>query len=234
LLRVGFALPATLLARRCALTAPFHPYPGPQRPRRYIFCGTFRRAIPPKPARGPSRTLSGTLLCGVRTFLSPRPKTRKATVRHSEPANALDRSWPPCSLAMRLRVAPRTRSLRLCRRCWPLGFPAGFPSFQRAGLELCGLPRAARSPLACDAVEGCPATAPPTVPREETSGRPETQSHRRHRLAMASSCPEVAAFRWLRCCVLRVSPHSCNRGRTDDDFPRRSELCILTPGLGGG
>ena len=28
LLRVGFALPAALLARRCALTAPFHPYPG--------------------------------------------------------------------------------------------------------------------------------------------------------------------------------------------------------------
>jgi len=28
LLRVGFALPAPLLARRCALTAPFHPYPG--------------------------------------------------------------------------------------------------------------------------------------------------------------------------------------------------------------
>ena len=27
LLRVGFALPASLLARRCALTAPFHPYP---------------------------------------------------------------------------------------------------------------------------------------------------------------------------------------------------------------
>src|ERR1700745_726756 len=27
LLRVGFALPATLLPRRCALTAPFHPYP---------------------------------------------------------------------------------------------------------------------------------------------------------------------------------------------------------------
>ena len=27
LLRVGFALPAPLLERRCALTAPFHPYP---------------------------------------------------------------------------------------------------------------------------------------------------------------------------------------------------------------
>ena len=39
------------------------------RPGRYIFCGTFRRTIPPLQARGPSRTLSGTLLCGVRTFL---------------------------------------------------------------------------------------------------------------------------------------------------------------------
>jgi len=27
LLRVGFALPAGLLLPRCALTAPFHPYP---------------------------------------------------------------------------------------------------------------------------------------------------------------------------------------------------------------
>ena len=36
---------------------------------RYIFCGTFRRTVPPILARGPSRTLSGTLLCGVRTFL---------------------------------------------------------------------------------------------------------------------------------------------------------------------
>jgi hypothetical protein len=38
-------------------------------PRRYVFCGTFRRTVPPVPAWGPSRTLSGTLLCGVRTFL---------------------------------------------------------------------------------------------------------------------------------------------------------------------
>jgi hypothetical protein len=36
-------------------------------PRRYIFCGTFRQAA----LKPPSRTLSGTLLCGVRTFLSP-------------------------------------------------------------------------------------------------------------------------------------------------------------------
>jgi hypothetical protein len=32
LLRVGFALPPPLLAARCALTAPFHPYP----PRRAV------------------------------------------------------------------------------------------------------------------------------------------------------------------------------------------------------
>jgi len=61
LLRVGFALPPPLLAARCALTAPFHPYlaqPSQQAQsptflaggpcwdgwaRRYILCGTFRK-----------------------------------------------------------------------------------------------------------------------------------------------------------------------------------------------
>jgi len=45
-------------------------------PRRYVFCGTFR----PPGLNLASRTLSGTLLCGVRTFLSPRG-TREAAVR---------------------------------------------------------------------------------------------------------------------------------------------------------
>ncbi len=45
LLRVGFALPSLLPGTRCALTAPFHPYPA--NARRYIFCGTFRRVAPP-------------------------------------------------------------------------------------------------------------------------------------------------------------------------------------------
>jgi hypothetical protein len=90
LLRVGFALPIALLRRRCALTAPFHPYPAvvamasrvlnealTTTAGRYVFCGTFRRTdLTPF-----SRTLSGTLLCGVRTFLSLRPKTQEATVR---------------------------------------------------------------------------------------------------------------------------------------------------------
>jgi hypothetical protein len=81
LLRVGFTLPLALLPARCALTAPFHPYcdcrcprvsflrPGKPQSRRYVLCGTCRpRAL--KPA---SRTLSGTLPSGVRTFLSRRP-----------------------------------------------------------------------------------------------------------------------------------------------------------------
>ena len=38
---------------------------GTLRPRRYVFCGTFR----PTGLNRPSRTLSGTLPCGVRTFL---------------------------------------------------------------------------------------------------------------------------------------------------------------------
>src|SRR5438105_2753321 len=47
--------------------------------RRYVFCGTFRRVnLDP-----PSRTLSGTLLCGVRTFL-PRRWTKRE--RPSGPA----------------------------------------------------------------------------------------------------------------------------------------------------
>jgi hypothetical protein len=54
-------------------------------PGRCIFCGTFRRMNPPKQSLdgAPSRTLSGTLLCGVRTFL-PRHLTRRE--RPSGPA----------------------------------------------------------------------------------------------------------------------------------------------------
>ena len=45
LLRVGFTLPHLLPDARCALTAPFHPYPIL---RRFVFCGTFRRLTPPR------------------------------------------------------------------------------------------------------------------------------------------------------------------------------------------
>ena len=67
LLRVGFALPAALLPRRCALTAPFHPYRNLAAPA-VCFLWHFPSNDPGLKA-GPSRTLSGTLPCGVRTFL---------------------------------------------------------------------------------------------------------------------------------------------------------------------
>ena len=65
LLRVGFTLPPTLQPERCALTAPFHPYPRACARWRYLLCGTSR----PGALTRRSRTLSGTLPCGVRTFL---------------------------------------------------------------------------------------------------------------------------------------------------------------------
>ena len=81
LLRVGFTLPPALLPARCALTAPFHPYScGGQpfglasRQGRYVLCGTSR----PRTLKPASRTLSGTLPCGVRTFLS-----RRTVLAHS-------------------------------------------------------------------------------------------------------------------------------------------------------
>src|SRR6185436_15879540 len=56
LLHAGFGLPRLLPAARCALTAPFHPYPSTRnrflakpvpRSGRFVFCATFRRVAPP-------------------------------------------------------------------------------------------------------------------------------------------------------------------------------------------
>src|SRR5690348_11571196 len=74
LLRAGFTLASPSLSRRCALTAPFHPYP--EKSGRYIFCGTFhaggvrsdRSEIPHRPS-----LLTSALPCGVRTFRSSVP-----------------------------------------------------------------------------------------------------------------------------------------------------------------
>src|SRR5690348_3356654 len=56
LLRVGFALPSPLLPRRCALTAPFHPYLKAEASGRYLLCGTFRRFVPQSGADLPGVT----------------------------------------------------------------------------------------------------------------------------------------------------------------------------------
>jgi|GEM_PF-6172081 len=72
LLPVGFAVPVPLPAPRCALTAPFHPYPSEGG--RFAFCGTF-------PGVAPAGCYPAPYFRGARTFLSP-PR-RKAAVQPS-------------------------------------------------------------------------------------------------------------------------------------------------------
>ena len=94
LLRVGFALPIALLRRRCALTAPFHPYPDVAARAVYFLWHFPSSPLPSLPKAGkdeaPSRTLSGTLLCGVRTFLcftsTPARQERAATPVRQRPS----------------------------------------------------------------------------------------------------------------------------------------------------
>src|SRR5580765_2934859 len=68
LLRAGFCLPPTLPPARCALTAPFHPYPSTRH-----FRGSLRAVcfLCHFPSDCPARALPGALPCGVRTFLPP-------------------------------------------------------------------------------------------------------------------------------------------------------------------
>ena len=77
LLRVGFALPAALLRRRCALTAPFHPYLS-LAARAVCFLWHF-------PSNDPARTSAGALPDVIRhTALRSSdfpPALRRATVR---------------------------------------------------------------------------------------------------------------------------------------------------------
>jgi len=58
LLLTGFTMPLLLPAKRCALTAPFHPY----HYWRYIFCGTFLKV-------SPTGCYPALIYYGVRTFL---------------------------------------------------------------------------------------------------------------------------------------------------------------------
>ena len=62
LLPVGFTLPLLLPAARCALTAPFHPYPIARRLGRFAFCGTI-------PGVAPAGRYPAPCFRGARTFL---------------------------------------------------------------------------------------------------------------------------------------------------------------------
>jgi len=54
LLRVGFTLPPTLLPERCALTAPFHPYPGSPRGGMFSVALAVHGPLRPRPGRYPA------------------------------------------------------------------------------------------------------------------------------------------------------------------------------------
>jgi hypothetical protein len=87
LLRVGFTMRCGLRLTRCALTAPFHPYRlpwlSPNQSAVYSLLHWPSRCL----LKHPSRTLSGTLPCGVRTFLPrqtlPQPKLGKRSRQRS-------------------------------------------------------------------------------------------------------------------------------------------------------
>jgi hypothetical protein len=80
LLRVGFALPALSPGPRCALTAPFHPYPSTRPLRALLGAVCFLWHFP---WGRPRSALPTTLPCGARTFLSSCLTTRTATTRPS-------------------------------------------------------------------------------------------------------------------------------------------------------
>jgi hypothetical protein len=90
LLRVGFTLPPNVAAGAVRSYRTFSPLPCALRRRRYLLCGTSRLEA----LKLRSRTLSGTLPCGVRTFLS----------------RSCDRQRPPsCSLVYMVSQAPYLR-----------------------------------------------------------------------------------------------------------------------------
>ena len=82
--RTGFSVPRCLRFARCALTAPFHPYPKGLHPRGGLFSVALSVNPPssglPACIRGSSPRLRGVLPCGVRTFL-PRSQGPGAILR---------------------------------------------------------------------------------------------------------------------------------------------------------
>src|SRR5680860_563348 len=83
LLPVGFALPSLLPRTRCALTAPFHPYPLEPEGKggRFAFCGTF-------PGVAPAGRYPAPCFRGARTFLPALIRnTGGAAIRPADPSN---------------------------------------------------------------------------------------------------------------------------------------------------
>ena len=125
--RVGFASAAVSPRRRCALTAPFHPY-RPRRSRataqlrRCRFCGTFPRVSPGRRYRPPCPAVSGLSskaspprLLGLRRSILALARVRPPSSAAVSPRRrcALTAPFHPC----RSRSSRGTAQLRRCRFC---------------------------------------------------------------------------------------------------------------------
>ena len=105
LLRVGFTLPPVSPPTRCALTAPFHPYPVALRhsprhcavscrascagSRRSVFCGTFRGLAPPRRYLAP---------CPAEPGLSSTSRRDAATARSTPALHSVTPTAPDSSV----------------------------------------------------------------------------------------------------------------------------------------
>ena len=108
LLRVGFTLPPVSPPARCALTAPFHPYPVALRhsprhgavscrascagSRRSVFCGTFRGLAPPRRYLAP---------CPSEPGLSSASRSDAATARSAPALHSVTPTQPDSSVRAR-------------------------------------------------------------------------------------------------------------------------------------
>jgi len=95
LLRAGFSLPPVLPRARCALTAPFHPYPSTRalsraRSGRCIFCATFLRVAPTGryPAHCPAEFGLSFRLRALRALRRDRPARSCGPASSKRPKDA--------------------------------------------------------------------------------------------------------------------------------------------------
>src|SRR5207302_422369 len=117
LLRAGFCLPPVLPRARCALTAPFHPYPSTRarlspraRSGRYVFCATVLQVTLTGryPAHCPAEFgLSSPRLDGSRLRSGRAPRERKRNPHPSKPAACRERRLEPPSRTAAVRPAAK-------------------------------------------------------------------------------------------------------------------------------
>src|SRR5262245_26594225 len=130
LLRAGFCLPPTLPPARCALTAPFHPYPSTFLPRASRETGSLGAVcfLCHCPSGCPARALPGALPFGVRTFLSLQHFTVARGFRKQRSSSRLRR------VNCTVWATRRASLMSLVLRSWSLVHPRSLAAAGDLGL----------------------------------------------------------------------------------------------------